>query len=115
MNYRKRLLTACAGIGFLAILGSLAMPFAAPNTDTATAGAVPAGYHDLDKEGENEGHRRHGDAHDRRASKNYLGDDDDDDDDGACGGRSGAMQHQKTATPANGLFTSGSTPRAQTN
>ncbi|MBP2562425.1 hypothetical protein J2857_005216 [Neorhizobium galegae] len=110
MTYRKLLLVACAGTGLLAAVGSLAMPAVAPKIDTGT---VPAGYDERDDDGHHEGHRRHGDDHGRQASSD--GCPGDDDDNGACGGRGGAMQQQNVTPPANGLFTSGSTPRAQMN
>ncbi|MBP2445112.1 hypothetical protein [Rhizobium leguminosarum] len=107
MTYRKFLLAACAGIGFLAPLGSLAMPF--PAAKTAAAGAVPADYQESKDEFHKEEHRLRHDDNGR-----YAADDCEDEDDDACG-RGGALQQQNATPPSNGLFTPGSKPRAQTN
>ncbi|MGO7392464.1 hypothetical protein ACC684_16075 [Rhizobium ruizarguesonis] len=105
MTYRKFLLAACAGIAFLAPLGSLAMPFPAPKS--AAAGAVPAGYQASEDDDHKEEHRlRHDDT------GRYAADDCKDEDDEACGG---GVQQQNATPPSNGLFTPGSKPRVQTN
>ncbi|TAU79281.1 hypothetical protein [Rhizobium leguminosarum] len=108
MTYRKLLLAACAGIGFLAPLGSLAaMPFPAPKS--AAAGAIPAGYQESEDDDHKGEHRlRHDD------SGRYAANDCEDEDDDACG-RGGAVQQQDATPPSNGLFTPGSRPRVQTN
>ncbi|MBD9446624.1 MULTISPECIES: hypothetical protein [unclassified Rhizobium] len=104
MTYRKLLLAACAGIGFLAPLGSLAMPFPAAKT----TGAILAGY----QENEDDDHQEHRLRHDDNGR--YAADDCEDEDENSCG-RGGVLQQQNATPPSNGLFTPGSKPRAQTN
>ncbi|MBX4941096.1 hypothetical protein [Rhizobium binae] len=105
MTNRKFVLAACAGIGFLAPLGSLAMPF--PAQKSAAAGAVPTGYQESEDDDHEEEHRLRDDDTDR-----YAVDDCKNEDDEACGG---AVQQQNATPPSNGLFTPGSKPRVQTN
>lgn len=106
MTYRRFLLAACAGIGFLAPLGSLAMPLPAEKT---AAGAELAGYQESENDDHKEEQRLRHDDNGR-----YAADDCEDEDDDACG-RGGALQQQSATPPSNGLFTPGSKPRAQTN